>query len=163
MISECDPTSTTCRFIVRPNCSLSGHGMTVLFLGVSAVAVAVAVRFFLMGAWVVLPITLLEVIGLGTAFYLVNRRSRYCETIDVDQDALFVIRRDWRSQHEWRLQPYWVQVILKLDPKNWYPSRLYLRSHGQSIEIGNCLTNGERARLSEGLRRRLEQHRSAAR
>lgn len=134
--------------------------MLAFFFGVCVVAVAVAVRFVLLGAWVVLPFALVELIGLGVAFFLMSRRARYSETIDVNEDTLFVIRRDWRSQHEWRFQPYWVQVILRLDANNWYPSRLFLRSHGQSIEIGTCLTDEERAELSAGLRRRLEQHRS---
>jgi uncharacterized membrane protein len=134
--------------------------MLAFFIGISVVAVSVAVRFLLLGAWVVLPFAMVELIGLGIAFFLMSRRSRYSETIDVAEDALFVIRRDWRSQHEWRFQPYWVQVILRLDANNWYPSRLFLRSHGQSIEIGSCLTDEERAELSAGLRHRLEQNRS---
>jgi uncharacterized membrane protein len=134
--------------------------MLVFFIGISVMAIAVAVRFVLLGAWVVLPITLAELIGLGIAFFLISRRARYSETIDVEDGALFVIRRDWRSQHEWRFQPYWVQVVLKLDANSWYPSRLYLRSHGESVEIGSCLTDEERAELSDGLRRRLEQQRT---
>lgn len=147
--------------MARPNCSLSGHDAAVFFLAVSAVAVAVAVRFFLLGAWLVLPFALLEVVALGSAFALVARRARYRETIDVDETAVHVMRRDWRSQHEWRFQPYWVRVDLQPDSSDWYPSRLYLRSHGRAVEIGRCLTNGERAELFEGLRRRLERHRDA--
>jgi uncharacterized membrane protein len=161
LISECDPASPTCRFMARPNCSLSGHDTAVFFLAVSAVALAVAVRFFLLGAWLVLPVTLLEVVALGIAFAVVARRARYLETIDVDEAAVFVIRRDWRSQHEWRFQPYWVRVVLQPDSSDWYPSRLYLRSHGRTVEIGRCLTNSERAELFEGLGRRLERHRNA--
>lgn len=161
LISECETTSPTCRFQARPNCSLSGHETAVFFLAVSAVALAVAVRFLLLGAWIILPIALAEVSALGLALLLIARRSRYCETIDVDKDGLFVFRRDWRSQHQWRFQPYWVQVVLDPDPRGWYPSRLYVRSHGQAVEIGSCLTDGERAELSAGLRSRLEHQRGS--
>lgn len=122
---------------------------------VGAAALLIALRFALLGAWMVLPLAIAEIAGLGLAFFLVSRSGRRCEIIDVTEDEMRVVRDDGRGRQEWRFQPYWVQVILQMDPKNWYPSRLFLRSHGRQLEIGRSLTDAERRQLSDELKRRL--------
>ncbi len=142
-------------YVLRPNRSLSTRGMIWFVAGVGALALFIAVRFMLMGAWIVLPLTIVEISVLGIAFFLVARNGRRYERIDVDDGDVRVVRDDGRSCQEWHFQPYWVQVVLQPDPANWYPSRLYLRSHGKQLEIGNSLTDAERKQLSDELKRRL--------
>lgn len=156
MTANRDPSGVF-RYVLRPNRSLSTRGMIWFVAGVGALALFIAVRFVLLGAWIVLPLTIAEIIVLGIAFYLVARSGRRCEIIDVNESEMRVIRDNGYTQQEWHFQPYWVQVVLKPDPANWYPSRLYLRSHGKQLEIGNSLTDAERKQLSEDLKRRLEQ------
>lgn len=146
-----DVSATSGRFVVRPNRSITRKGLFLVFLGIGAAAVVVGLRFWLLGAWVVLPITVLELIVLGTAFFLVERETRFCETIDLSEKAVSVVQKDWKSQRVWRYPTYWVQVIFRPDPKGWYPSHLYLRSHGDSLEIGACLNDEERFALSQDL------------
>lgn len=124
--------------------------------GVGLAAMLVALRFALLGAWIVLPLAVVEIAGLGLAFYLVSRAARRCEIIVVTEDEMRVVRDDGKARQEWRFQPYWVQVILQLDPREWYPSRLFLRSHGRQLEIGSSLTDAERRELWDELKRRLE-------
>ena len=157
LTADCDSSGTTCRYVLRPNRSLSPRGMVWFVAAVGAAAFLVAIRFVLLGAWIVLPLAIAEIAGLGLAFYLVSRAGRRCEIIDVTETEMLVVRDDGHERQEWRFQPYWVQVILQLDPKNWYPSRLFLRSHGRQLEIGRSLTDAERRELSEELRRRLVQ------
>ena len=66
-----------------------------------------------------------------------------------------MIRENGGSTQEWRFQSYWLQVVLQPDPKSWYPSRLFLRSHGKQLEIAQALTDEERRELSDDLKRRL--------
>jgi len=146
-----DVSDNAGRFVIRPNRSLTRKGMFLFFIGVCIAAVSVALRFWLLGAWVVLPITVLELIVLGTAFFLIERETRFCETIDLSEKAVSVVQKSWKSKREWRYPTYWVQVIFRPDPKGWYPSHLYLRSHGDSLEIGACLNDDERFQLSQDL------------
>ena len=51
-----DVSSTSGRFVIRPNRSVTRKGMTLIYIGICAAAIAVALRFWLLGAWMVLPI-----------------------------------------------------------------------------------------------------------
>jgi uncharacterized membrane protein len=58
-----------------------------------------------------------------------------------------------RLEEEHRFQRAWARILLLRDPSGWYPSRLLLRSHGRSIEIGPWLVEDERLELAEELTR----------
>ena len=84
LTAHCD-ASGTCRYILRPNRSLSTRGMVWFVAGVGALALFIAMRFVLLGAWMVLPLAVAEIAALGFAFFLVARSGRRCEIIDVDE------------------------------------------------------------------------------
>ena len=127
--------------------------MILFFIGVCCAALLVATRFWLLGAWVVLPITILELIVLGTAFVLIERQTRLREVIDLSEKAVTVVQKGWKLNNEWSYPAYWVQVIHRTDPTGWYPSHLYLRSHGDTVEIGACLNEEERVRLTRQIKK----------
>jgi uncharacterized membrane protein len=128
----------------------------IFFSLVILVSVVIALRFWLLGAWIVMPLMLMELSVLGTAFYLVQKASRNVETIDLSDNLLRVTRKFRSVVDEWQFQPYWVQVILRADHISWYPTHLCLRSHGKVVEIGTCLTDEEREELSESLKQELQ-------
>lgn len=131
--------------------------MIVFFVAVAVLTLLVAMRFILLGAWLVLPFALLEIVVLGVSLYLFERASCYSETIQIAPDSILIIARNGvTTLREYRFQPYWVQIALQLDPRDWYPSKLLLRSHGESIEIGACLTNADRKMLAKTITTALE-------
>lgn len=134
---------------------MTDRGMLWFVVAVGALALFVALRFALLGAWIVLPLALAEVVGLGIAFALIAKAGRRCEIIDIDHEGVRVFRDDGRSRQEWQFHSYWVQIVLQPNPHAWYPSRLYLRSHGRQLEIGGSLTDQEREQLSVELKRCL--------
>lgn len=135
-------------FIIRPNRSLSRRGVWLFFAVCSVGCALVASAFAVLGAWPVLPFAGLEVALLGAALYLFYRDGQTVEVISVQGGELSVTRTDWRGTREWRFPLAWVQVLLRRDPRGWYPSRLYLRSHGRAVRIGDFLTEVERERLA---------------
>ena len=151
-ISLGEASNSAGSIVVRPNRSLGKEGTALLFCGICVVAIVVGLRFWLLGAWVVLPITVLELVLLGVAFLVVERKTRFCETIELKDDSVSVVQRDWRSKKEWCYPRYWVQVIFREDPAGWHPSHLYLRSHGDTLEVGACLNDSERLQLSQYLK-----------
>lgn len=151
VIANCD-SATDCTFEIRPNRSLTRRGMLVFFLLVSVAVFLLGIRFALLGAWLVMPFTILEVVVLGTALYQFERATAYREVISLGQDGLLVRREARGGMTEWVFQPYWAQVVLAMDPGSWYPSKLYIRSHGRQVEIGSCLTECEREKLSGDLK-----------
>jgi len=130
--------------------------MLLFFLLVALVALSIALRFVLLGAWMVLPFALLEVLGLGAAFIVYERSSRYQEVIDFGKDHLLVERSIRAKVEKWEFQPYWVRLVEWRDSAGWYPGRLFLRSHGRELEIGACLTEEERRELAAGLARYIK-------
>ncbi len=156
LITKCDASGRAYRYIIKPNRSIEKKGIFIFFSLVILVSAFIALRFWLLGAWVVMPLMVLEITILGAAFYLVQKASRDVETIDLSNDKLRVTRNVRSVVDEWQFQPYWVQVILRADRISWYPSHLLLRSHGKMIEIGTCLTDEEREELSGSLKQELQ-------
>jgi len=142
--------------VIRPNRALSGRAMLAFFAVVALLSILVGVRFWLLGAWVVMPFVALEVLIFGGALYLFHCATNCSEHIRLDQDSLEVLR--WRPQgvQSWEFQPYWVRVVLARDPRRNHPSRLMLRSHGRELEIGHCLTEEQRLALWVDLQQRLD-------
>lgn len=164
MVTAKNNMTDACRtFEVRPNRSLSREGMLVFFGVVAVFSLLVAVRFILLGAWLVLPFTLLELLVLGVSLYLFERSSRYSETLQISPDSiLFIARRGVKILQECRFQTHWVKVVLQLDQRSWYPGKLLLQSHGRSIEIGACLTDADRKAFAETIQASLEDCRRMA-
>lgn len=46
----------------------------------------------------------------------------------------------------------WSKIVHIRDPGEWYPSRLFIGSHGKYIEIGKYLIESERKMLANNLR-----------
>ena len=136
---------------MRPNSSLSEGDSWLFCAALGAVLVALGVRFYLLGAWVVMPFCIAELALLLLAYRHFLRKNAVCERILVDEEQVTVQRRDVRGERQWNFQRYWVQVHLLRQRHGWYPSRLMLRSHGREIEIGTFLTEEERQGLAEKL------------
>ncbi len=72
LVTECDKSGRACRFVVSPNNSHGARGKVLIFIAIVLVSIMIAFRFWLLGAWMVMPLMLLEMAVLGGAFYLVE-------------------------------------------------------------------------------------------
>ncbi len=157
MLSEsCDQSMSSCQFLIRPNQSLTRRGFLWIASAVFVLSMSIAIRYYILGAWLVLPFTILEMLFLATVSLLVWRHNRSYERITVDENEISIVRQNNRNRQQWKFQSYWVQVILQLDTHSWYPSRLLIRSHGRSVEVGKALTDSERKELADRIRQILE-------
>jgi uncharacterized membrane protein len=142
-------------FVLRPNRSISWRGILVFFLALVLVSGSVAITLTVMGYWLVLPFTGLELILVALSLYWASRQSWRREVIRINADTI-KIEKGWRyPEQKWILTRVWAQVVLERCPKQWYPSRLMIRSHGQVVEIGRFLNENERNYLASELRRSL--------
>ena len=71
------------------------------------------------------------------------------------------VKNGAQAPYKKRFNLYWVAFVLKQDDKNWHPSRLYLKSHGHFIRIGQCLTDDDRLDLLKRLKRVLSDYQCA--
>ncbi len=140
-------------YVLRPNGSLAWRTAKWGCAGMMLLSATVAGWFALRGAWLVLPFAGAEMVLLATALYLACRWSRHAEVIRVEHDALVLQQGRARPEQEHRFQRAWARVVLIRDPRGWYPSRLLLRSHGRSVEVGARLVEEERLELAGELAR----------
>lgn len=103
----------------------------------------------------VIPFSILEVLFFGFILRLVLKSNRQVELISVSNEAITIIRLRGDERQEWRFNPYWAQIVLEPSHHDWYPSRLVIRSHGQTLALAECLTETERVSLAEALTQSL--------
>ncbi|MCP3689153.1 MAG: DUF2244 domain-containing protein [Gammaproteobacteria bacterium] len=150
-VEEMGSDECLAEFLIRPNRSMTAKGM-IIFVGLVGLAIfLMALRFVLLGAWVVLPFAVLEIILLAAGFWMYERASRYRETVRVSRSNFYINKESVQGLKTSQFNPDWVQVVLQPDPGNWYPSRLLIRSHDKQVEIGACLTDQEREALTKAL------------
>lgn len=145
--------TSNCRFVIRPNRSLSWKGTQVFFACMCAVSFTIATGCALLGAWLVLPFAGLEMLVLGICLYLAACRSASCEVVSVRDDVVEVQKGRRAPQQVCRFQRTWARVNVWRPASGWSPSRLTIRSHGREVEIGAALNEDERESLARELRR----------
>ena len=151
----CGPAGSDCRWIIRPNQSLSWHGVLRVYAVIASCLLAISVMFALKGFWPVLPFAGLELLVLGAAFYLCHLRSQWCEVISINADHVRVEKGRRHAEERWECPSFWARVQLEKSPIAWYPSRL--------VEIGRFLSEEERAALAVELQRGIREQLEGAR
>jgi uncharacterized membrane protein len=151
--TQFDKFASTRRFLIRPNSSLSWRDAVRFYISMVLVSFGIAIAFALQGAWLILPFAGLEMLLLGIALYIVARRAARWQEISINGDRIHVVEHDPRRQQEQSLQRAWAQVIHEDAAIKGHPSKLSIRSHGRSIEIGRCLNEQEKRCLAEQLSR----------
>jgi uncharacterized membrane protein len=144
-----------CRFVIRPNCALSWRTTKYLIWFFAACLTAVGGSFLAIGAWLVLPFAGLELAVLVAGFYLSALAGHRCEIIEIVGPVLRVMRGGRRITEVARLPSNWTQVVLRRDPRGWYPSSLLLRCHGRRLQIAAMVVEDEREELAAALEQRL--------
>jgi uncharacterized membrane protein len=144
-----------CRFVLRPNRSMSWQGSLIFFFSLMVLSSFIAFVLTMQGFWMVLPFTGLEILTVGVGLYLVACRCYECEVISIAENSILIEKGRSYPQQRWRLGRVWARVVLEPCPKQWYPSRLLIRSHGQAVEVGQFLHEEERQHLAAELNRSL--------
>lgn len=143
-------------FTLTPNRSLSWKWVKRVFWFFVICLALVSGYFASQGAWLVLPFAGLEAGVLGLGLYLSARWSSNREIVSLEGSELRVLRGCNQLQEVARLSRHWTRVALRSDPRGWYPSRLFLESHGRRIEIGPFLVESERVQLAADLHSKLK-------
>jgi len=147
--------------VLTPSRSLSARGFFVLIAAVSAINLAIAIKFWMHGAWLVVPFLGLDVLAVFVAFHLSYRSGRQVEHVRLDEKALTVSHREPSgATRTWSFEPAWARVSLL--PKGRDGHRLTIMSHGKGVEIADFLSPGERESLAEALAAALRAQRGVA-
>lgn len=141
------------RKLIRPNRSLSRRGLRLLVAAYAAMSVGIGLGFGLaMGAWLILPFVGLEIAVIATVCWMVLRRVGDYELLIVDAEKFRVIRRCQQRRTCYEFQRYWARIALAQGESGWYPSRLFVTSHGRTVEFGAAMSEEERCVLAQELK-----------
>ncbi|MCK4708261.1 MAG: DUF2244 domain-containing protein [Gammaproteobacteria bacterium] len=135
ILENADPDEHQYDFLIRPNRSMTAKGMTLFVIFVGIAVFLIAIRFVLLGAWVILPFAILEIALLAAGFWLYERASRYRETVQLSRKDILITVKSVKGQKSWQFNPHWVQIKLTLDPDDWYPSQLFIGCHGKQVVV----------------------------
>ncbi len=150
-------------FTIRPNGSLTAVNAKYFFIGISVFSITIALRFLFLGLWIILPLSIAELVLLGLCLRYAMRNSRQCETIKIQGDEVLVRHQLDDETTEWRFNAYWLRVRLEKDATNWYPSKLIFSSHGRELEVASFLTDEEREQLADDINMTLNELRQNSR
>jgi uncharacterized membrane protein len=137
---------------VSANCSLTPRDALVFFVGVAVGSLALAVLLAIRGFWPVLPFAGLELLALGAALVVSQRRGRYREVISVFPDRVVIERTDGGRVSRSEFPRAWARVELVASRHRGHPGRLLVGSHGRRCEVGRTLTDEERRSMGERLK-----------
>lgn len=155
ILSLTDSKETEQGFIIMPNQAMSWPRLVCIYGIFAGFTLGIAAGFFARGFILILPFAGLELLALGIALYISARRGGVREVVTITAETVRIEtgRNAPEQCHEFK-RP-WLQVVLRRSQNNWYPSRLLIRSHGRSVEIGRFLNEGERLSLAGQLRKMI--------
>lgn len=145
-----------CRYVLRPNGSLSPRSAMFILGSLFVVYLAVGIPLALMGLWLVLPFAGLEFALLAGCLYAAMLGSGRCEVIWVRDGMVTVESGRRRPVRRTEFHRAWVRVCLHEPAHRWYPSRLTIGSHGRLVEVGSFLSETERRRVASELHQAIQ-------
>ncbi|MEQ8232143.1 MAG: DUF2244 domain-containing protein [Gammaproteobacteria bacterium] len=156
-LAEGDAATPT--WVLSPTRSMTWPQAKRFLLLVAAVSAAIGGFFFALGMPLVLPFSGLEALAVTAAFYVVLREGERREVIRLDGDLLVIERGLRRLEERIEFNRFWVRVALEPAGSRLHPRRLVLRAHGQQLELGRFLTDGERESFARTLINALSKNR----
>jgi uncharacterized membrane protein len=149
------------RLILSPYAPTSWQTSMVIFGVVAGGILTVAGVCVLLGAWQVMPLSMLVVAAVGVGMLSGYRRTQIEEVVSIAGETVAVEKHQLRVREHYEFQRGWAQVVLD-EPLAPMPDlcRLFIRSHGKQVEIGAFLDDEERHELAARLRRLIGPGRS---
>ena len=148
------------KIIARPNNSLSVEDSVKLLAALAGIALVVALGFFHIGAWLVLPFAGLEIMAFAYAFHTVYLHADDFESITIENDRVVVEKRNVKEITTTVFQRYWAQVnvrdVAMIKGSNG-KCGLFISSQGNEVEFGrNFINDEQRSQLARDLRQKLK-------
>jgi uncharacterized membrane protein len=140
--------------VLRPNPPADPRVLRAILIAVLAINLAFGLYFVLKGAWPIFPFMGLDVALLYWAFRASARAARRFERVTLTHENLLIARHPVKgSPTRIALNPYWVRVDYDDPPEQW--SKLLLKSHGKSVQVGSFLSPPARHDFADRLKSAL--------
>lgn len=148
-----DDRSHTGRIILRPNASWSWRANVWLLYTLAGLSFTIGIGFMLMGAWLILPYSFLEMSVLALCIYHCVRQCNRLEVITVSEHEVKIESGVRGPEESHKYHRLWAKFLVKSPRHPWDPATVSIRSHGKEQEIGSFLSRPDKALLVTHLRR----------
>lgn len=155
VLTDIDDKTGTGIIVLRPNHSWSWRANLWFLAILLGVSLLIATAFLLVGAWVVLPFTLLEMTGLAICIHYCFRQCSLQEVITVSDNEVKIERGIRAPSEQETFQRMWSKFFVRSPKHPWDPMTLSVSSRGMETEIGAFLNRRDKSDLLEQLRRLL--------
>ena len=143
---------------LRPNRSLSWRGNVALVCSLGLLAVLIGGGFALLGAWVILPFSGLEIMLLLTCLYILSERNAHQEVITFSPDKVIIERGKAAPKKAWTYSRRWSSFYVEKPDAQWTAPTIYIRNRADKLELGAFLNRRDKIKLVNTLKRIVNNH-----
>ncbi|SDG75432.1 DUF2244 domain-containing protein [Paraburkholderia phenazinium] len=146
LLAESEPVLKD--WTMKRNCSVSPKQFVWFYVSLAVVSLLIAFMLDLIGAWLVLPFTGIELVAVGIAFAIYARHAVDYERIRLFPNRLVIEQVSAEQVTQFEFNPRWVRIEPGATPRD----HIKLVSRGQTIMIGQHLAQYRRAQFAGELR-----------
>jgi uncharacterized membrane protein len=133
------------------NCALTGRQLLIFYLTLVTVSLVLSVAVTLIGAHFVLAFTGLDMVAVGLALWVYNRRSRDHERVVLNDEGLSIETSEMGRKSVLRMNRHWVRVTLE----EGHRCAVYLQSHGRRVKVARFVGDLQRQTFAKELEHAL--------
>ena len=143
------------QFIVTPNCSMSWRANKIVVASLAVISFGIAGVFAIQGLWIIFPFVGFEMVFLTLVLYWCCLRASRREVISIDADNIQIEVGSKHAQRLLTFQRAWANVHCYPPGRVASRGRLVVRSKGEEVEIGSCLSEQEKRELARSIQQEL--------
>ena len=151
--AQIDDSSHTGQIILQPNASFSWRANLFLLYTLTAVSLVIGVGFAIMGAWMILPYSILELSVLAVCIYLCVQKCNRQEVITVKEHEVRAEKGIRQPSETWNYHRLWAKFVVKPARHPWDAQVVSIVSHGKELELGSFLNREDKVQLIADLKR----------
>lgn len=134
-------------WLMKRNCSFSPKQVGLFYLSIVSFSLLIALFFMLMGAWVILIFTSIEITALTVALYIYSRHALDYEKITIIGKQLFV-EKSWGGKvNIEEFNTVWTKLVHKKDGRR----DLVLSTSAKEVPIGYFVVASEQEQFEKDL------------
>lgn len=138
-------------WLLRRNCALRPGQLAACFTALAVVSLAIALMFASMGAWVVVPFTLLEISALAAAFVMFSRHATDYERIVVGPGEVVIETSLGPSMARVAQRAGWIRV----EYSGRHSDLIQVITPARVLPVGRFVPSDTRGRLAFEMRSAL--------
>tara|TARA_R110002072_G_scaffold3830_6_gene27378 strand:- start:55523 stop:56005 length:483 start_codon:yes stop_codon:yes gene_type:complete len=148
-----DDKSHTGQIILKPNASFSWAANLYLLYSLMGISLAIGIGFATMGAWMILPYSVLELSTLAVCIYVCVKNCNRQEVITVHEHEVRVEKGIRTPSETWNFHRLWAKFLVKPAKHPWEGQTVSIASHGKELELGSFLSRRDKLQLIACLKR----------